>query len=133
MSQAKLHGKNIEIGDSVWSIRNGWVFVANVWKRKDYVITTSDGYTYTQNGNFYEEDSSPSLFWKEQLVDLSKPLPNLKVNQKVIVWDDNSTKYYRHFYDFEDNGNIVTFKDGTTSWSSTGVRSWENYEVLEDE
>lgn len=132
MKEVTLHGKPIKVGDKIWNFRSGWVTVEYLHQDDPYPIITNSS-SCTRNGKRYLSDGCPSFFWKEQILDLSKPLPDLKVDDKVIVWDDEEYKYAEHFYNFNSNGNIVTFSDGQTSWSSDSSMSvWKYWEIPDD-
>lgn len=78
---------------------------------------------------------NPTLFWDEVKFSIpKKPLPNLKIDTKVIVWnDEESVKYKAYLKSVNNDGKIVCFANGTTSFSSSGeVSEWDNYELVED-
>ncbi len=58
----------------------------------------------------------------------------LKVDTKVIVWDDPEDKYKRYFSYFKDN-TIYCFLNGSTQWSSDEKYSisWDNWELADEE
>jgi hypothetical protein len=127
-----LHGIPIEVGDKVWSSKNGWKTVHYLDDLLDYSILVEDR-TFREDGKEHDYDLSPSLFWQPQEFNLTKPLPVLKTDDKVLVWDEG-TKYKRHFSHFNEDGKIEVFFNGYTSWSSDGnIKSWDNYELVEGE
>jgi len=90
---------------------------------------------YTFEGKEYTKDKTPVLFWDEALpiVPPKKPLPDLKVDTRVIVCDDiNCGKYRRHFSHFEPDGTIICFTNGNSEWTSNGsTTDWEHWELAE--
>ena len=61
-----------------------------------------------------------------------KPMPQLEVDTKVLVWDEiDQEKYRRYFSHFDAFGRICTFDNGSTSWSADTVSHWENWELYE--
>lgn len=129
MKQVTLHGKPIKVGDKVWDSRVGWSGVKRICVNDKYPIETEYA-TYKENGFRFSKDTYPSLFWKEQNFDLSKPLPDLKVDDKVIVWENKGGELHRHFCKFDSNGDIVTFNYGQTSWTNFNKTSaWQNWRL----
>lgn len=129
-----LHGKEVKVGDTVWSIQEGYEKVTAIDSPNciSSLIIKTKNHWFTEEGKYFVNAKYPSLFWKEQVLDLSKPLPKLEVDDKVIVWDDEGTKYNRHFSHFQGNY-ICCFASGATFYS--GCRSttaWQNYEVFKD-
>ena len=63
----------------------------------------------------------------------TKPLPDLEVDAKVLVWNDTHEKNRRHFSHFS-NGRIYTFDNGTTSFTRLHAKSmtgWPYWELAE--
>ena len=134
MSEATLHGKPIKIGDRVWDSRAGWSTVEIICLDDKYPIRTENA-SYKETGFRFSKDEFPSLFWKEQSFDLTKPLPNLKVDDKIIVGNVsfNEDGFKRHFCKFDENGNAVVFNKGQTSWSNNGeTSSWKHWKLPDD-
>ena len=76
MKQVTLHGEPIKVGDEVWEIKRGKTIVTHIDVGENeslYPIHTSSSEEYTKEGKFYYTDEAPSLFWKKQKFDLSKP------------------------------------------------------------
>ena len=90
---------------------------------------------YTIDGRNLLESVVPVLFWDEvkPIIPPEKPLPKLKVDTRVFVWDLNKMgKLNRYFSHFGLNGKIHCFLDGSTSWSNNEVTSsWDNWELAE--
>ena len=63
-------------------------------------------------------------------VDWSK----VKVDTPILVWEDNTRKYKRHFAKYE-NGKIYVFTSGQTSWSAENydTTTWKYAELAEEE
>ena len=103
---------NAKIGDKVWSIRSGWTEITEIGGN-DYYPINIKGIMYSLDGKLWNFDTSPSLFWKEQKFDLSKPLPDFKRGDILWVWDcDREYKILRVFSHFDDD-TICVFLGGT--------------------
>ena len=91
---------------------------------------------YTIDGRNLLGSVAPVLFWNEvkPITPPEKPLPTLKVDDKVLVWDNNPTrKLKRYFSHFDSNGKIHCFLDGSTSWSrNESTALWDNWELAND-
>jgi hypothetical protein len=83
-----------------------------------------------------KDDTEYPLAWNEEgysvssyesnLVEVSK-YEGFKVDDKVIVWNDPLVKRKAYFAEVSKDGEAMTFGNGTTSFSGTGVKtSWEN-------
>ena len=110
-------------GDRVWSLTEGWgTITARYAPHTTYPLNVEfeNGSirTYTLWGLLLFTDLNPTLFWDEvKLVLPEKPHPKLKVDTKVLVWDDSKIKYRRHFSHFS-NGRLFTFYKGRTSFTA---------------
>lgn len=132
MKQVTLHGEVVAVGDRVWNNRQGWELVRCINPKGVYPIET-DTSTFEEDGFRVIGDKKPSLFWKEQKYDLSKSLPDLKVDDKVIVWNIEGIEANRHFCKFKSNGDLVAYNEGKTSWTSTGgVTAWKHWRLPDD-
>lgn len=67
-----------EVGDKVWSVVEGWGVVKEIHKNSNFPLLVSFksrnfscGYTFEGKSSLV--DNGPSLFWKEQTFDLSRP------------------------------------------------------------
>ena len=126
---------NAKVGDKVWHHnRQKWSTILRIYKNHTYCIEIEEGLTFTAQGLSYSENKMPSIFlnkWEVPKEAFVKPLPQLDVDTKVIVWDDVNKKKKRHFSHFEDN-KIKCFRLGQTSFSNdykgTTV-SWDNWEL----
>lgn len=131
MNQVTLHGATVKVGDRVWGVKSGWTTVESINPDHRYKISTGS-FSYNQEGKLVGRDKFPSLFWNEQVFDLSKPLSTMEVDAPVRVWDDERSKHIRHFCSFDKDGRIRTFDDGMTSWTAKGCSSvWDNWEPAE--
>lgn len=127
-----------KVGDRVWSIRSGWGKISGIDDTADYPLTIkydSIGYdTFTFEGYSLKTHAVQSLFWDEVVIEApEKPMPNLKVDTKVLVWSrDGEEKKKRYFSHFE-NGIIRTFHNGWTSWTSENSHTskWDYWELAE--
>lgn len=129
-----------KVGDKVWSIVYGWGEISDILPHEKYPIEV----TFNSTDNFYEDQytycgkalitlPSQSLFWDEiKIVAPSKPLPNLPIDTKVLVWKDGGDKIPRHFYRFDESGKAECYLEGQTSWTTDGGTAyWENWELAE--
>ena len=128
--------EDAKVGDRVFHYKYGWSTITNIKKESDYPIIIDYDFSFTYEGFADKSDSNPSIFWDEvKIVPPSKPLPKLEVDTKVLVWDsEKKVKLHRHFSHFEENGKIVTFAEGRTSWSQgdKSVVDWEYWELPKD-
>ena len=126
---------DVKVGDKVWDSRQGWGVVEALIPHSDYPIcvdfvNTED--TYTLDGYYTEDDINPSLFWDEiEIKAPPKPVPELEVDTKVIVWQDvDCTPLKRHFSHFDSDGVLCAFAGGRTSHTSCGTTAtWDNWKL----
>lgn len=127
--------EDAKVGDKVWDTRKGWGVVAEMRYSNEYPILVNFGHnyeSYTLDGYYFEGDVNPSLFWDEIVIEAPpKPLPDLPVDAKVLVWlDGDGLKLKRHFSHFE-NGLLHTFDSGKTSWTGVSTSAWVKWELVE--
>jgi len=133
--------RNAKTGDKVYDIRRGYGVIVNIQEYDMYPITAQIGNLieeYTLEGKSHISNEIPFLYWdKPEIIAPPKPLPDLKVDTKVLVWNDNGNiKYKRHFSHFDENGKIYCFLQGTSSFTANNARfymSWDNCEVVEND
>jgi len=130
-----------KIGDRVFS------YTLQEWGTVERKVTTSRTtitvyFDNLENKRMYEEDGrlslvakAPDLFYNEVIITPPpRPLPDLNVDDKVIVWNDPDFKCNRHFASW--NGNVMNcFYGGTTSWGTPhgeGTCAWENPEIIKE-
>lgn len=132
--------KDAKVGDKAWSIQAGWGTIYHISKERPYPIEfksdiSNKQYCFTYNGMYREIDTNPTLFWNEFKIPKEafiKPLPDLKIDTKVIVWNEENKKFKRHFSHFKD-GKIYCFNDGTSSWNATDNSGyWRNWEIYNE-
>ena len=132
--------KNAKVGDKVWCMRRGWGVITHTeqGKRHPIGVKFSDrSFTsYTSDGKEYINDITPVLYWDElTIVPPKKPLPNLAVDTKVLVWDEGgNSKIRAHFHSFSEDGRIVTYSNGSSSFTGDSrVKClWRNWELYEE-
>lgn len=138
----KVTFTDAKAGDRVWSITEGWGVIRE--RRRPptsyplYVDFDNGNHkTYTLWGKYNYKDHGPTLFWDEVKTETpEKPLPQLEVDAKVIVWDQDGKKYNRHFSHFDEDGRLFAFNYGHTSFTSESspevwVTAWANWELAE--
>lgn len=76
--------------ERVWHIRRGWgVLEQNSNHEYPFRFRSDEGVlagTYTNDGRFHINDINPSIFYKEQKLDMSKPEP--AIGTWGYFWDD---------------------------------------------
>ena len=61
------------------------------------------------------------------------PVPDLKRDDPVIVWQKNNTETFRRYFShFNEDGDIVCFENGKTSWTTDKTTVWDYYKLTED-
>lgn len=128
--------EDAKIGDKVWCMRSGWGEICGIHLKDKYSISVyfpnAEYKRYTSDGFYNEDDATRSLFWDEvTIVAPEKPMPDLPVDAKVLVWNYSSrTKYCRHFSHFE-NSKIYVFDKGMSSWTGISKSAWDHWELVE--
>ena len=122
--------EDAKVGDKVYHYKYGWSTITNIKKENNYPIIIDYDFSFTYEGFADKSDKNRTLFWDEVVITTpEKPLPKLKVDTKVLVWDsDSHIKHKRYFSHFDSNSTIHVFNNGTTSWSyniTVGYRNWE--------
>ena len=60
--------------------------------------------------------------------------PDLKIDDEIIVWDsDYSRRRQRYFAEWDEDGKVMAFSGGATSWSNhytIPTVAWDNFETL---
>jgi hypothetical protein len=133
--------ENATAGDRVYNFPRGWGTIISVQYKY-----FSDGIQYPIKVQFDHKDrishytvegrrysNVQELFWDEVSIEAPiKPLPELEVDTKLLVWnDDDDILYRRHFAYFKD-GKAYCYSNGKTSWtaySDEHVSEWDNYRV----
>ena len=110
-----------QVGDRVWGLNYGWAIVSHIDLGSKYpIVVNFSGRigSFTYDGKNTEVQLTQSLFWDEVIITPPpKPLHNLEVDTKVLVWDSDETmKFKRYFSHFDKFGNIYVFVNGLTSW-----------------
>lgn len=147
----KVTFSDAKVGDRVWSLTEGWGVVTEHSTSLHYNYPLAVGFengahrSYTLWGLSHINDLNPTLFWDEVKVEIpEKPLPQLEVDTKVIVWNRGVARTKRHFSHFSPEGKIVCFSHGLTSWTTAGNRpepttasktggttEWNNWELAD--
>jgi hypothetical protein len=133
--------ESAKVGDAVWSFEYGWGTVIGVNKTFTYPLevsfTKNFKCTYTLTGTTSTKGMNQTLFWDEIDFEIpTSPLPKLEVDTKVLVWcKEGEKKKKRYFSHFDEEGLIVTFPSGSTSWSSesTNFLAWNYWELPKQE
>lgn len=84
-----LHGEEVKEGDPVWHVFKGWGEVLMVDNEHTYypiLVHWEDGDEwYTEDGKFYFDAKTPTLFWQPtELKNLKKPKPKENVWQELF-------------------------------------------------
>lgn len=72
-----LHGEEVKVGDKVWHVRYGWGEVSGVDDDEDTnypILVHWDGRDalFTEDGKFYFDDKTPTLFWQPIVFEIPK-------------------------------------------------------------
>ena len=125
-------------GDRVWHTDFGWGVVLRtdmIGGRPIIVEFSQNRELFSIDGKLSEYSKYQTLFWDEIKFEIpKKPLPDLKVDTKVLVWDmRGDAKVRRHLKEINKDGYAVCYEKGATSWSTTTflTSSWENWELAE--
>ena len=132
--------EDAKIGDKVWSLTEGWGTIIDRFRsRAEYPLVVEfenrEQKTYTLWGLLHYKDLNPTLFWDEIKIEApQKPLPDLEVDAKVLVWDSKrELARTAHFCCFED-GKIYTYRSGRTSFTKVSrdhLDGWNYWEIAE--
>lgn len=132
--------ENAKVGDKVWCMRSGWGEIRETdWSSRCpiYVVFSRDEFkTYTADGLYDTDDKLQTLFWDEIKFEApTKPLPKLKVDDKVLVWQEGGESKYKYYFSHFIGDKIYCFNYGATSFSSTKYRTtaWDNFEIYTGE
>ena len=130
--------KDVETGEKLWSFEYGWGTVVHINRGKFPLQLnfshSMESFAYTFDGKGTRMAKNQTLFWDEIKFEVpKKPLPDLKVDARVIVWDTKKgEKYNMYFKEFDDKGRVICFANGATSWTSDrSTRRWNYWEVAE--
>lgn len=138
----KVTFTDAKVGDRVWSLTNGWgVIKERRSPHYHYPLTVEfdngEYETYTLWGLSKIDDMNPTLFWDEIVIEIpEKPLPQLEVDAKVLVWGPDGRKRNRHFSHFDEEGRLFAFSNGQSSFTNecsleNGVTAWDKWELAE--
>lgn len=125
-----------KVCDRVWSVTKGWGEIIAIDDKSSYPLSVKFDCgmydTFDYNGYLAKTHIRQSIFWDEVKIEApQKPLPDLAVDTKVIVWNSVVPKTKRHFSHFSPEGKIVCFDKGLTSWTSDGTSEWSKWELAE--
>ena len=97
---------NVKVGDSIWTIHNGYAEVKGIILRDTYPIKTKI-YTYSLNGKCQKLDKHPSAFTKN-------PFENTGFQERwMMVKNDGSTWFKRKAF-MQKNGKFITWFSAET-------------------
>ncbi len=130
--------KDYKAGDKVWSIIKGWETIVEIGVLNEYPIKTGCE-AYTMSGKRYESDIIPTIYPNKFKIVIppetyQKPLPEIAVDTKVIVWGDDKVMRKRHFAGFNVKDRIMTYAVGTTSFTGgmCAMETWDNYKIYKE-
>ena len=135
---------NAEVGDRVWDMKykHGVIISTNCTREAPLCVKFDSGHIkhYTIDGllvyNSWYSNNIQTLFWQEFEIPKEafvKPMPQLEVDTKVLVWGLGTQKLKRYLSHFDKFGTIWTFDNGKTSWSGDAVTPWTNWELYKEE
>ena len=130
--------KDAKIGDRLYSVEDGWGIVEAINTSRIYPLTMKFDFcvkSFTLEGRRYIGSQNPTLFWDKIEFEIPKrPLPDLKVDTPVFVWNEKGmAREKKYFKEFNEDGKIVCFYGGATSWSYNGLDyEWNFWELAED-
>lgn len=125
-----------KVGDRVWDYFRGWGVVGLLNHDSSYPLEVE----FTDTKRAYDYSGVPDrrrpirlLFWDEVVIEAPvKPLPDLEVDAKLLVWDNGRDRFSRHFSHFSKDGVLHTFSHGKTSFTGAGhTTPWDNWELAE--
>lgn len=127
-----------KIGDRVWSVEYGWGAIQSILHSYTNPIQVKFAEdvckVFTLSGSrlpWCKTQTLQTLFWDEVVIKAPvKPLPEIAVDTKVIVWNNGESKSNRYFSHFS-GGQIECFADGKTSWTTTRTTGWTYWELAE--
>ena len=122
-----------QVGDKVWCLYyNKWLTITNIRKEDAYPIKTEIN-SYTLDGRL-NTHSIRTLFWDEVVITPpEKPLPKLEVDTKVLVWNGtNVDPVKRYFSHFNEDGDIMVFSGGLTSWNYKETVTFNYWKLAKD-
>ena len=125
---------DVKINDKLYSAEEGWGRVLDIVPGDYPIVMQFEGeiVTFTLDGKRLKSNRYPTLLWDKVEFEMpKKPLPNLKIDAKVLVWNIGGLrKYKRHFKEFDGDGKIVCFAGNGTSWTTCGeTNKWTYWEV----
>ena len=128
--------KNAKIGDKLYSIEEGWGVLEDIID-SDYPLIVQFKFqriSFTIDGKRWRLSKNPTLFWDEIKFEIpKKPLPDIKVDTPVLVWDEKGgKKKIRHFRKFTKKGKMVCFAGGVASQTNKCTHEWNYWELVED-
>jgi hypothetical protein len=128
--------EDAKVGDRVWSFVRGWGKIVSVDHSIVHpIVAMFPKYgvkAYDLDGKYYDDDINPELYWDEVRLESPEPIPNLKVDTKVIVWSDPHSRHERYFSHFDECGKMLCFADGETSRSNKGrVTQWDYWKLVD--
>ena len=126
--------ENAKIGDKVYHYRYGWSTITNIKKESYYPIIIDYAFSFTYEGFTNKYDKNRTLFWDEVVITPpEKPLPKLEVDTKVLVWNGtNVDPVKRYFSHFNEDGDIMVFSGGLTSWNYKETVTFNYWKLAKD-
>jgi hypothetical protein len=123
-----LDGKEVKVGDRLWSIIHGEVIVTHLTEDSDYPIyarpNTGHTTTFSRDGKFHLSHPNRILFWDEIVFDIPVP-PKPKVKKYKLVLRN---KFNRMDY-------VISsiYYEGISAFKTKDyTEQWEAVQVIED-
>jgi len=89
-------------------------------------------YTFNNVQELMTFESSQGEGDKIEIKAPPKPVPELEVDTKVVVWNKDGHKVCRHFSHFGKDGVLHAFVDGRTSFTGfNNTTPWDNWKLSE--
>ena len=132
--------KDAKVGDKVWDFVHGWGEITSVEPDHtfypivvSYLTKVRESYTYEGK---WHKNHHPTLFWDEIKFEIPpKPMPDLEVDTKILVWYGKDKPCPRYFHSFTKDGKIKAWSDGRSSFTARSkgdYATWSNWKLFEE-
>ncbi|PHQ82925.1 MAG: hypothetical protein COB69_00305 [Phycisphaera sp.] len=136
--------ENAKVGDKVCSFEIGEdCEIFSITADAVYCIHISGNcgtHGYTVDGCIFKGGHAQTAFYGSKLpvFDIPPPpVPEMAIDTPVIVWNRKGCKFYQYFNRFDEDGKIMCFTNGKTSFSSNHAGeteiSWKHWELYKED